>query len=61
MTNEDAIYLRHIRDAIHQIQGYVQGVSEPEFMSDEILQDAVIPLDRHLLFGTRSSRIFLLS
>lgn len=42
MTSDDAFYLRHIRDAIHQIQGYVRGVDESEFMTDEILQDAVI-------------------
>ena len=42
MTNDDAFYIRHIRDAIQQIQGYVRGVDESEFMNDEILQDAVI-------------------
>ena len=42
MTKDDAFYLRHIRDAIHQIQHHVQGVGEAKFMADEMVQDAVI-------------------
>lgn len=43
MTNEqDVAYLRHLGDAIHQIQDYVREVSEAEFVNDEMLQDAVI-------------------
>jgi uncharacterized protein with HEPN domain len=42
MNERDVVYLRHIRDAAHQIQGYVQGVSESEFRDDEMLQDALI-------------------
>jgi uncharacterized protein with HEPN domain len=42
MNERDVVYLRHIRDAAHQIQGYVQGVNESEFRDDEMLQDALI-------------------
>ena len=42
MTKDDAFYLRHIRDGIHQIQRHVHGVGEAKFMADEMVQDAVI-------------------
>ena len=42
MTKDDAFYLRHIRDAIHQIQRHLQGVGEAKSMADEMVQDAVI-------------------
>ena len=42
ISDRDLVYLRHIRDAILQIQKYVRGVDESEFRDDEILQDALI-------------------
>ena len=42
ISERDLVYLRHIRDAILQIQEYVRGVDESEFRDDEILQDALI-------------------
>jgi len=42
ISERDLVYLRHIRDAVLQIQEYVRGVDESEFRDDEILQDALI-------------------
>lgn len=39
---DDAVYLRHIRDAGQRIQSYVDGVSEDEFLEAPLIQDAVI-------------------
>jgi len=35
-------YLRHIVDAIERVREYTQGVSEQEFYSNTLLQDAAI-------------------
>lgn len=35
-------YLRHILQAIQRIDRYVEDVAEPDFLSDEKTQDAVI-------------------
>jgi len=42
MTERDRRLLRHIRDAILQIQGYAEGVEEAEFRETPMMQDAVI-------------------
>lgn len=41
MLKEDAIHLRHILDAIEQLERYTRGMSESEFMSRPMVQDAV--------------------
>ena len=38
----DRVYLRHILQAIDRIERYLDGVSEAEFMEDELRQDGVI-------------------
>ena len=38
----DREYLRDIREAMHRIQAYVEGMSFSEFMEDVKTQDAVI-------------------
>jgi uncharacterized protein with HEPN domain len=37
---DDSVYLGHIRDAIARIESYLQGVSEAEFLSTPMVQDA---------------------
>jgi uncharacterized protein with HEPN domain len=38
----DEVYLRHILDAITQIEGYTAGVSREDFFRNRLLQDAVV-------------------
>jgi|SRR6266545_5867634 uncharacterized protein with HEPN domain len=42
MSQDDAILLRHILVAIEQIERYTRGMSESEFLSRPMVQDAVI-------------------
>ncbi len=35
-------YLQHIIEAIGRIQNYVKGIDEPSFLTNELIQDAVI-------------------
>jgi uncharacterized protein with HEPN domain len=42
MSNNDAVYLHHIFAAIEQIDRYTRGMSESEFLSRTMVQDAVI-------------------
>jgi uncharacterized protein with HEPN domain len=42
MQRDDSIYLRHILDAIHLIQEYLQGVDKEIFESTHLIQDGVI-------------------
>ncbi len=35
-------YLRHIEEAIARIQRYLDGKTENDFLSDDLIQDAVI-------------------
>lgn len=42
MIKDDAIYLRHILDAIKQIEEYVTGMDQGTFMNSRLVQDAVI-------------------
>jgi len=37
-----AVYLKHILEAIHRIQRYLEDIDEAVFFSDELRQDAVI-------------------
>jgi len=39
---DDAVYLGHIRDAISQIESYLKGVGEAEFLGTPLIQDGVI-------------------
>jgi len=40
MDNNDAVCLRHIFDAIEQLERYTRGMSESEFASRVMVQDA---------------------
>lgn len=39
---DESVYLRHILDSIERIETYLDDVSEDEFRSDPLLQDAVV-------------------
>jgi uncharacterized protein with HEPN domain len=39
---DDGVFVSHIRDAIRRISSYLQDVSEAQFMSTPLIQDAVI-------------------
>ena len=41
MNNGDAVHLRHMLDAIEQLERYTRGMSESEFFSRPMVQDAV--------------------
>lgn len=42
MMKDDTVYLRHILDAVAQIQEYLAGVNQSQFGQSKLLQDAVI-------------------
>lgn len=42
MAHADAVYLRHIADAISRMQEYLHGVEEEEFYRAYLIQDGVI-------------------
>ncbi|MCX7854860.1 MAG: DUF86 domain-containing protein [Anaerolineae bacterium] len=42
MKRDDAVYLRHILDAIGRVESYLQGKDEFAFRYDFLLQDGVI-------------------
>jgi uncharacterized protein with HEPN domain len=42
VIKDDTIYLRHILDAISQIEEYVAGLDQGAFMNSRLVQDAVI-------------------
>ena len=42
MKKDDSVYLRHIIDALLQIERYTDGVTYEEFFSNSLLQDGVI-------------------
>ncbi len=42
MSNDDSVYLKHIVKAIDQIELYTRGMSESEFSSRTMVQDAVL-------------------
>lgn len=41
MNNNDAVHLRHMFNAIEQLEHYIRGMSESEFASRPMVQDAV--------------------
>ena len=42
MTKDESAYIEHIRDSILRIEKYTNEMSESEFKSNELVQDAVI-------------------
>jgi uncharacterized protein with HEPN domain len=42
MNKDDSIHLQHIVEAIEQINRYTRGMSESEFFSRTMVQDAVL-------------------
>ena len=42
MKKDDSVFLRHILDAIHQVNGYLSGVTHDQFLQQKIVQDAVV-------------------
>ncbi len=42
MTKDESAYLEHIRDSITRIGKYTSGMDEPAFLTNELVQDAVI-------------------
>lgn len=42
MGNSDAVLLRHIINAIEQVERYTRGMSESEFLSRAMVQDATV-------------------
>lgn len=39
---DDRVYLRHILDAIAQIEEYTQGISKNDFPSNRLIQDGTV-------------------
>lgn len=39
---DETVYLRHIGDAIQQIESYTAGLSRKEFFAERMVQDAVV-------------------
>jgi len=42
LTKDESAYIEHIRDSILRIEKYTNEMSESEFKSNELVQDAVI-------------------
>lgn len=42
MTERDELRLRHVLDAAERVSTYLQGVDQASFLSNRMLQDAVI-------------------
>lgn len=42
MKPAESVYLKHIRDSIDQIDGYIEGMDKEEFFGDARTQDAVV-------------------
>lgn len=42
MIKDDTVFLRHILDAINQIEEYVAGLDQRAFMTSRLVQDGVI-------------------
>ncbi|HLF27311.1 MAG TPA: DUF86 domain-containing protein [Anaerolineae bacterium] len=42
MKKDDTVFLRHILDAIHDINSYLAGVSYNDFLQHKLIQDAVV-------------------
>ncbi|MFH1176017.1 MAG: DUF86 domain-containing protein [Acidobacteriota bacterium] len=42
MPRDDAVYLHHIADALDQIAEYTRGLAKQHFLSNRLVQDAVL-------------------
>ena len=42
MNKDDSVHLQHIVEAVEQIERYTRGMSESEFFSRTMVQDAVL-------------------
>jgi hypothetical protein len=42
MKKDDLIYINHIQDCITQIKSYTQNLTKNDFLSNRLIQDAVI-------------------
>src|ERR671924_370489 len=42
MKLDESVYLRHILDAIAKVETYLQGIDEPAFNQNTLIQDGVI-------------------
>ena len=42
MNKDDSVHLQHIIEAVEQIERYTRGMSESEFFSRTMVQDAVL-------------------
>jgi uncharacterized protein with HEPN domain len=42
MKRDDAVYLQHVRDAILKVREYLEGIDEPAFRAQSLIQDGVI-------------------
>ena len=42
MARDELVYLRHILDAIHTVEEYLQDVDEEKFKATRLLQDGTI-------------------
>jgi len=42
MSRDEAVYLKHVLDAISRIEEYVQGIEETDFKQNYLIQDGVI-------------------
>jgi len=42
MKKDDAVYLKHILDAIHRIEEYTQNIEHRDFIKNHLIQDGVI-------------------
>ena len=57
MTKQDSVYLKHILDAISCIEEYAGGIDFEDFVSNKMVQDAVI---RQIeIIGEASKRLSL--
>jgi uncharacterized protein with HEPN domain len=42
MKRDDRVYLRHILEAIEQIQEYTKGMDDAQFLNSRLVQDGVV-------------------
>ena len=42
MAKNSIIYIHHTKDCIERIKSYTEGMDEPSFLKDQLVQDAVI-------------------
>lgn len=55
MKKDDLLYFLHIRDSIKKILSYTSGVDEESFLSNTMLQDALV---RHIeIIGEASNKV----